>query len=342
MPPLFVLCGAARTGTTLLYNLLACDPASRAPLSLDMTHPIPPIARSDTAAQAQRDAIIRTSTENLEEFGMGDYEREWRATHPSHTYEEDLFILFQAGLLVPHLEPPDSTELATWFFNDTNKDFAYEYHKIFMKMLNNVDAPQSHWLLKAPYHIFYLDTLLRHYPSVSLIMTHRRLQDVVPSSIRLGLAFASIYFDSSKHDAVIDRQTIIKCRVHVTDVQLNRIVKFRRAHPHVPVFDVLYDDLVTKPIDTVHRLYNHFGLTWSEEFEQAMLTWLHDNPQGKQGRNTYTLEEFGLTNDAIEQRYADYIKMFLNPRQPSNTDGDTMKSANSTPDNVDIVVNDIQ
>ncbi|CAF4983566.1 unnamed protein product, partial [Rotaria magnacalcarata] len=32
-----------------------------------------------------------------------------------------------------------------------------------------------------------------------------------------------------------------------------------------------------------------------------MITWLRDNPQGKQGRNSYTLEEFGLTHDAIEQ-----------------------------------------
>ncbi|CAF5001723.1 unnamed protein product, partial [Rotaria sp. Silwood1] len=79
---------------------------------------------------------------------------------------------------------------------------------------------------------------------------------------------------------------IVERRLRVTNVQINRIVKFRRTHPHDPVFDVLYDDLIAKPIDTVRRIYDHFGLTWSEEFEQAMLTWLRDNPQGKQGRNT--------------------------------------------------------
>jgi hypothetical protein len=251
-------------------------------------------------------------------------------------------ILFQAGLAVPHIEPHDSTELATWFYNDTNKDFAYEYHKIFMQMLNSVDAPQSHWILKTPYHAFNLDTLLRHYPSVSLIMTHRRLDEVVPSSIRLGLAFGSIYFDSSKHDAAIDRQMMVERRLRVTDVQINGIVKFRRVHPHVPVFDVVYDDLVAKPIDTVHRIYDHFGLTWSEEFEQAMLTWLRDNPKGKQGRNTYTLEEYGLTHDIIEKRYEDYSRMFLNPREPLKTDGDKTNTTTFTPDNINIVANDIQ
>jgi hypothetical protein len=294
-----------------------------------MMHPVPPLARSDTAAQAQRNIMACTSTEKLKGFEIADYERERNASQPCYTYEEDVSILYQGGLLVLHLEPHDSTELAAWFYNNTNKDFVYEYHKTFMKMLNSVDAPQSHWLLKTPYHIFNLDTLLRHYPSVSLIMTHRRLDEVLPSSIRLGLAFARMYFDSSKNDAMIDRQMVMERRLHATDIQINRIVKFRCAHPHVPVFDVLYDDLVTKSIDTVRRIYDHFGLRWSEEFEQCMLTWLCDNPQGKQGRNTYTLEEFELTHDDIEQRYEAFNRMFLDPREPLKIDSDTTKSASN-------------
>ncbi|CAF5075325.1 unnamed protein product, partial [Rotaria sp. Silwood1] len=47
MPPLLVLCGLHRTGTTLLYNLMACDPACRAPLYVEMIQPVPPLARSD-------------------------------------------------------------------------------------------------------------------------------------------------------------------------------------------------------------------------------------------------------------------------------------------------------
>jgi hypothetical protein len=115
----------------------------------------------------------------------------------------------------------------------------------------------------------------------------------------LALALASIYFDSSKQDAAFDKQMLVKRRLHMTDVPIDRIVKFRRTHSHVPIFDVFYNDLMMDPIDTVRRLYDHFKLAWSQEFEQAMQTWLHDNPQGKQGRNTYSLEEFGLTQEEI-------------------------------------------
>jgi len=54
MPPPLVLCGLPRTGTTLLYNLLACDPTCRAPLVMDIFQPIPPLARSDINGQMQR------------------------------------------------------------------------------------------------------------------------------------------------------------------------------------------------------------------------------------------------------------------------------------------------
>jgi hypothetical protein len=55
-PPLIV-CGLARTGTTLLYNLLACDPACRAPLMMDMMDPVPPLARFDASGQMERSKI---------------------------------------------------------------------------------------------------------------------------------------------------------------------------------------------------------------------------------------------------------------------------------------------
>ncbi|CAF4464623.1 unnamed protein product, partial [Rotaria sp. Silwood2] len=91
----------------------------------------------------------------------------------------------------------------------------------------------------------------------------------------------------------------------MTDVATQRLIKFRRTHQDVPVFDVIYDDLMAQPIDTVRRIYEHFGLQWSEDFRLAMVEWLRENPQGKQGRNTYTLEEFGFTRESIGQRYKD-------------------------------------
>jgi hypothetical protein len=68
-----------------------------------------------------------------------------------------------------------------------------------------------------------------------------------------------------------------------------------------------------------------------------MITWLRENPQGKQGRNTYTLEEFRLTTDAINQHYDEYNNMFLKHRESSDTYTQITKNENSTIGNIDIV-----
>jgi len=37
-----------------------------------------------------------------------------------------------------------------------------------------------------------------------------------------------------------------------------------------------------------------------------MEKWLKENPQGKKGRNTYNLADFGITEEMIQERFADY------------------------------------
>jgi hypothetical protein len=83
------------------------------------------------------------------------------------------------------------------------------------------------------------------------------------------------------------------------------------------IFDVFYDDLMKEPVAIVRQIYDHFGLRWSQEFETAMYSWLRDNPQGKQGRHSYSLSDFDLTHEDIATRYGAYIDLFLRPSRSS-------------------------
>ncbi|CAF3281636.1 unnamed protein product, partial [Rotaria sp. Silwood2] len=303
-----VLCGLPRTGSMLLYNLLACDPASRAIIYTEMAQPVPPVARCDTAGQIQRNIAGRQYRDMLYSFGLTDSLREMYASHPIFSYEEDLLILFHTGWSWFHslLAPHDDNELAMWLEDNRNKNFVYEYHKTFIQMLNSIDASRSHWIFKTPFHSLYIDQLMHQYPSALLIMTHRRLDEVLLSFCHLSIACGSPYFDKNKDDTAVDIQTLVKRTLHLADVMSHRLVNFRRTHQHIPCFDVLYDDLVAQPIDTIRQIYKYFGLVWSKEFEQAMTVWLHDNPQEKYGRNSYTLASYGLSCADIEQRYKEY------------------------------------
>ncbi|CAF3662899.1 unnamed protein product [Rotaria sp. Silwood1] len=148
LPHPLVLCGLPRSGTTLLYNLLACDLNCRAPLYSEMAQPIPPLARSDNMGQVQRNNALQGFREMFANLGLGDCLQNMRASHPQYAIEEDQYIFHHAGYSWSHvlLSPPDDNELLHWSSTDINKSFIYDYHKTFIQMLNSIDAPNSHWL----------------------------------------------------------------------------------------------------------------------------------------------------------------------------------------------------
>ncbi|CAF0928490.1 unnamed protein product [Didymodactylos carnosus] len=77
------------------------------------------------------------------------------------------------------------------------------------------------------------------------------------------------------------------------------------------IFDLNYQNLFNNPILSVQQIYKYFNYEYTEEFHQNMLKWLMQNPQGKQGRNNYGLEQFGFTAQEVDKHYRKYTDMFL-------------------------------
>jgi hypothetical protein len=333
-----VICGLPRSGTTLLYNLLACDPNCRAPLLTDMFGEcVPPIARSDLIEQERRLVAVKFAMQQREK--VTGRPNDLVLAHPIYTIEEDYLILRHTSvdILLSQLIFDIQSEPDAWFNDLMTKDFAYDYHETFLRLLNSVDAPRSHWLLKTPMHTFYLDTLLRHYPHAILIMNHRRLDDILSSCCRAHLTRVNGSFDEVDSTS---RDRVTKRIIQRIDKMVELVMEFRtrRRHQsdqsHNSIFDVTYNDLMKQPIETVRRIYDHCGLRWSDEFEVAMRSWLRENPQGKQGRHTYSLSEFGLIREDIEARYADYINLFLRSSTEETTKTNQLPSTNKQPESL--------
>ncbi|CAF2412830.1 unnamed protein product [Rotaria sp. Silwood2] len=309
-----VICGPARTGTTLLYNLLACDPQCRAPFYTDMyIDVVPPIARSDSIRQKQRMDMLNSQMNNEQ---LSKLFSSMAASHPQFPIEEDYHIIRQAGYfpMFTIISDNEDQNAENWIRNEISKNYVYDYHEIFLRMLNSVDMPKSHWLLKSPLHIFCLDKFFQNHPNTLLIMTHRNLDEVLPSMCRLSLATSELLFDNTNS---ISRDRIIKRTCQFFDAEIEYIMKFRNLQNDAfkqmqkNIFDVSYDNLMKDPIGVVQQIYKHFNLHWSEEMKMAIQNWLLENPQGKHGRHKYSLADFGLNREDIETRYADYNKLFL-------------------------------
>jgi hypothetical protein len=314
--PMIVICGLHRTGTTLLHNLMSCDPSSRSPIVTDMIiEPIPPILRSNIdehKRRAKTEADIQAKVFETVQCDIKKFQKNLSSSHPLFPAEEDTMILGEVGIrLLYTILAINDRNFFKWYINQENKDFAYEYHRTILQMLHDVDPPRTHWQLKSPSHTLWIDTLLKYYPQASIIMSHRRLDQAIPSLYRLCLA-CFVNFeneDQSNYVKIILEEMVLT----LVDIFIDRCIEFRRRESSsINVFDIKYEDLIKDPIDTVHRIYDHFDfLEWSEEFEKAMRQWLIENPQGKQGRNSYSLEDFHFEVQMDKQLYKDYEKTFL-------------------------------
>src|SRR5262245_19104394 len=166
-PPI-VIVGQGRTGTTILHDLLAQDPATRAPLSWEVDLPCPP-PEAATWASDPRIAEVQARSDLTEQLIPG-----FRAMHPSGallaqecvriTGADFRSVIFPTQFRVP--------SCARWAMYEADMAPAYRWHRRFLQHLQS-RHPARRWVLKSPGHIWCLDALLAEYPDALLVQTHR-------------------------------------------------------------------------------------------------------------------------------------------------------------------------
>jgi len=84
----------------------------------------------------------------------------------------------------------------------------------------------------------------------------------------------------------------------------------RSQIPENQIFDINFDDLVSDPMRQVRLMYSHFGLELTEENKDNMHHFLTETTANKTPSHQYTLEEFGLTEKQVRERFKEYITQF--------------------------------
>jgi hypothetical protein len=294
--PVFVF-GIPRTGTTLLSNLLAADPARRSPLTWEIDDPVPPPTRatlySDPRALARLEAERKLLAARPE---MGKYYRT-SAIYPN----ECVFIMahdFKTLMWESRGKLPNYRD---WIFQ-TDVTSAYSYHKRFLQLLQ-ADAPGV-WNLKMPSHALYIPTLLKVYPDARLIWTHRDPLTAIGSFCDI-ITLAHKGFIGRVDLDWISQNCPWQAAQHA-----NRIMDARDALGEERIIDVQYADLLRDPIGTLRTLYAALGDAFTEQAEAGMRTWLADNPQDKFGKHEYKLAQFGLTANSVAPFFERYLARY--------------------------------
>lgn len=295
--PVFVF-GVPRTGTTLLSNLLAADPARRSPLTWEIDDPIPPPTSESLYTDPRALERLKMERELLAAAPeMGKYYRS-SAVYPN----ECVYFMahdFKTLMLESRGKLPNYRD---WLLQQTDMTSAYEYHKKFLQVLQ-ADAPGT-WNLKMPSHALWLETLLKVYPDAKLIWTHRDPLTATGSFCSL-ISLAHLGFLGKT-----DREWVKENCTYQAQLHAERIMDFRDRFGEERVIDVHYSELMRQPLATMKSLYRQLGDDFTPEAELAMQGWIDDNPQDKFGRHEYKLAEFGLTPGDVESLFERYLSRY--------------------------------
>ena len=302
-PPVFVL-GSPRSGTTLLYNLLALDPNARAPKFWEVLDPAPPA--SILSQQETEDRILNS------ENRLAKYKRilppAFRQIHfidSVRNYEEDYFLL-EPTFRSPSLSfvCGNGTSYRDYLYSLPDADVlaAYEDFATSVRILMyRRDAKKNeHWVSKSPVHSPFAWAIPRVFPKSTIIHTHRDPAERIPSLCSLISIAELLIRPPSRNEDIVDR--VLNFNYH--SMRGMKRGRDEAESNQATVIDIDYQILKTAPIETVAGIYEKIGFHFSDQYSSVMKNWLqHKNiwDPSKRGAHKYSPEEFGLSRKSLKR-----------------------------------------
>jgi hypothetical protein len=298
-PPVFIF-GLPRTGTTVLYNLLAQDPRHRVPLGWEVLYPCPP-PEAETYLSDPRIEKARTRYGQVDKLAP-----ELRSIHPVGTQlpEECSTMTAREFQSRNYDYVFDVPSYYHWYVNRSQVD-VYQAHRRYLQHLQ-FRVKRDRWLLKAPQHLPFIADLFRVYPNAELIFTHRAPTAVMPSMSSL------VYQMRFLTQRSVDLARLGREQLDRWGWALDRCLAARDEMPDKAhqIADLKFNDFVKDPLAAVEGIYQRFGWPIDDDVRHRMKTFLDNNPRDKHGTHRYTLEMFDLSPDQVKERTASYADRF--------------------------------
>src|SRR6185369_10410776 len=187
--PLFIV-GLPRTGTSILHELMAQDPANRVPMSWEVMHPWPPPERA-TYETDPRIAIVEKHFAGVDRLMPG-----FKKMHPmgaqlpqecvALTAHDFASMVFSTTHRVPSYQSWLESADLRWVYASHRRQLQYLQWR----------CPARHWVLKSPGHLWALDALLAVYPDAHIVQTHRDPLTVIASLASLVVVLRGMSSDA--------------------------------------------------------------------------------------------------------------------------------------------------
>lgn len=299
--PVFII-GMPRTGTTILHDILAQDPANRAPLTWETMFPSPP-PRSDTFATDPRIARCAATMPPIED-------QQLKAIHPMGAeLSQECVTMMGEAMITPLFH----NQFAVPTYQDWVDDGApwatvYEFHH---RQLQHLQAfsMRDRWVLKTGAHLWGLEHLLATYPDARIVFTHRDpVKSMTSYSSLTTIVRSGLSTQCDPNEVAADWIPRLSKAIHH-----GLEVRTSREYPGAVFYDMLFPDFITDQFAVVEHIYDAFDLPMTAEGADRMRSFIAANPPGVHGTHDYTPEQYGIDPVDVRARFRDYIEHFSLP-----------------------------
>ena len=322
-----IITGPARSGTSILFELLALDPDLRAPTAAEALHPVtlpeaqaalpgaagaaalPESRAAGAAARPEARAGAAGVAALPEPLVLSECEQEFWADvqpefHALHELRSDLpvecvtvtqgsFCGFHWSMIVP---------MEGWL-PDPAVNYAYE--RQFLQVLQHGAGP-TQWVLKTPAHLMLLPLLFAEFKDAWVVQTHRDPAKTMPSTVSTTAMIQWLRTD----EVDVDRAAQHVQAVFAAGLNGSVDLRTSGAVPAERFVDVHFTELMGDPVSTMRAAYARMGRDFTDNHAAAVLDYLAHKPKGKFGVHRYQPEDWGFTAESLREAMAPYIDHF--------------------------------
>ena len=292
IPPIVFVTGAARTGSTLLHNLLATHPDCRALLRWELMEPLPP-PRSETFATDPRIGTLQASIEPLR--GSRLEQMHWvDADEP----DENTWAFLNCTGMLGRGATPLMRTWARWMVENDFRATYREFRKVVQLLISKCPPPpHGHLVLKCVMTTMKIAEFADVFPEASFVITHRDPFRALVSSCATGDAICQAFLEAPPgplsedglhgQEAFRSLKMVLRALVEFADSGSARFVNVR------------YSDLMSDAVATTRSIYERLEMNPPEDLQARIADHLRKQRSGKRAAPPESLETFGYDADAV-------------------------------------------
>ena len=296
-----IILGLPRTGSTIFQRLLASAPGMTG-LRWYEAQNFAPFPGEERGNPAERRAYAQAMID-----GWLQLAPELASIHPLDPDAPDEEILVLGQMFVSTMvEGMNFVPGFTRWLNDYDQSRGHEDLKTILQYLQWQDPARrsAKWILKSPSNLPYAELAASAFPDALLIMTHRDPVQTVPSYVSMQ---AALYKLSA---TVSDSEVGAFWLPRLTEwMQMFEDARARIGEHRF--IDIDYREVGRDPLAQAQRVLSRIGIATDDRLETALSEFLAGNRREQRPIHDYSLERFGLDEDAIKQAFASYRERYI-------------------------------